>query len=451
MAREKLWTKDFVLGAGVNFAIMANYYSLMVVVADYAMKQYGSSAAVAGLAASIFIIGALVSRVVVGYIMDRVGRKRLLLIVSTLEVLFSAAYFLGLNIGVLFVLRFCHGFCYGAGSTTVGTVVTSIVPNSRKGEGIGYYMLSVTVGAAIGPFLGMFLTQVAGYELLFGAATFIAVGNLVSVILLKVPEQKLQVKKAKAAKVEAKQSAEAAVGEAAPATASTSPAAAAAAVAAPAAAATSKGASAAKPAASKHRFSLKDFLEFTIFPLSATCAVLYFCYSSLLTFLTPFSAEAGLETASSFFFVVYAIATFATRPFTGKLFDSKGDKYVMIPAFVAFIIGMAILSSVHTPVAMLVSAALLGFGVGTIQSSALALCVRMTPDSRIALANSTFYMFLDLGVGVGPLLLGMAEPVLGYRGLFISMAFVATLALVAYLFVGRKRGTMRRLLKEDEG
>lgn len=450
MAREKLWTKDFVLGAGVNFAIMANYYSLMVVVADYAMKQYGASAAVAGLAASIFIIGALVSRVVVGYIMDRVGRKRLLLIVSTLEVVFSAAYFLGLNIGVLFVLRFCHGFCYGAGSTTVGTVVTSIVPNSRKGEGIGYYMLSVTVGAAIGPFLGMFLTQIAGYELLFGAATFIAVGNLVSVILLKVPEQKPQVKKVRAANVEAKQSAEAAVGEAA--NASASPAASTAAVATPAtAAATSKGTAAAKPAAPKHRFSLKDFLEFTIFPLSATCAVLYFCYSSLLTFLTPFSAEAGLETASSFFFVVYAIATFATRPFTGKLFDSKGDKYVMIPAFVAFIIGMAILSSVHTPVAMLVSAALLGFGVGTIQSSALALCVRMTPDSRIALANSTFYMFLDLGVGVGPLLLGMAEPVLGYRGLFISMAFVAALALVAYLFVGRKRGTMRRLLKEDEG
>ncbi len=450
MAREKLWTKDFVLGAGVNFAIMANYYSLMVVVADYAMKQYGASAAVAGLAASIFIIGALVSRVVVGYIMDRVGRKRLLLIVSTLEVVFSAAYFLGLNIGVLFVLRFCHGFCYGAGSTTVGTVVTSIVPNSRKGEGIGYYMLSVTVGAAIGPFLGMFLTQVAGYELLFGAATFIAVGNLVSVILLKVPEQKPQVKKVKAAKAEAKQSAEAAVGEAA--NSSASPAASTAAVAAPAtAAATGKGTAAAKPAAPKHRFSLKDFLEFTIFPLSATCAVLYFCYSSLLTFLTPFSAEAGLETASSFFFVVYAIATFATRPFTGKLFDSKGDKYVMIPAFVAFIIGMAILSSVHTPVAMLASAALLGFGVGTIQSSALALCVRMTPDSRIALANSTFYMFLDLGVGVGPLLLGMAEPVLGYRGLFISMAFVAALALIAYLFVGRKRGTMRRLLKEDEG
>ena len=405
MAQEKLWTKDFVLGAGVNFAIMTNYYCLMVVVADYAMKQYGSPASIAGLAASIFIIGALVSRVVTGGIMDRVGRKRLLLIVSALEVVFSALYLVGLDLGVLFVLRFFHGFCYGAGSTTVGTIVTSIVPNSRKGEGIGYYMLSVTVGAAVGPFLGMFLTQVAGYQLLFAAATFIAVGNLVSVVLLKVPEGRRP---------------------------------------------SSRAAAAAKAArVRKHKFGVKDFLEFTIMPLSSTCAVLYFCYSSLLTFLTPFSAEAGLEAASSFFFVVYAIATFVTRPFTGKLFDVKGDKYVMIPSFLAFIVGMALLSTVHHPVAMLVAAGLLGFGVGTIQSSALALCVRMAPDSRIALANSTFYMFLDLGVGIGPLVLGAIEPVLGYRGLFISMSVVAVLAMVGYLVVGRRGGTMRKLLAEN--
>ena len=73
----------------------------------------------------------------------------------------------------------------------------------------------------------------------------------------------------------------------------------------------------------------------------------------------------------------------------------------------------------------------------------------MAPDSRIALANSTFYMFLDLGVGIGPLVLGLIEPWLGYRGLFISMAFVAAGALVAYLAVGRKGGRMRRLLSGE--
>ena len=88
------------------------------------------------------------------------------------------------------------------------------------------------------------------------------------------------------------------------------------------------------------RPSLTNYLESSVIPIGAVCALLFFCYSSLLAFLTPFAAENGLETPASFFFVVYAIATFVTRPFTGKLFDRKGDRVVMVPAFVAFIVGM---------------------------------------------------------------------------------------------------------------
>ena len=51
---------------------------------------------------------------------------------------------------MLFVLRFLHGFAFGACSTSIGTIVTALVPDDRKGEGVGYYMLSVTLGAAVG-------------------------------------------------------------------------------------------------------------------------------------------------------------------------------------------------------------------------------------------------------------------------------------------------------------
>lgn len=195
---------------------------------------------------------------------------------------------------------------------------------------------------------------------------------------------------------------------------------------------------------------LRNYLESSVVPISAVCALLFFCYSSLLAFLTPFAAESGLETPASFFFVVYAIATFVTRPFTGKLFDRKGDRVVMVPAFIAFIVGMGLLATVYQPTAMLIAAALLGFGVGTVQASGLALAVRLAPDDRLSLANSTFYILLDIGVGVGPLLLGIVQPLWGYRGLFEAMSLVAIVALAAYLLVSRKKGTMRRKLEEAE-
>lgn len=416
-AQAKLWTKDFTLGTAVNFLLMVNYYGLMVVVADYAMKTYQAPAATAGLAASIFIIGALAARLVSGRIMDKVGRKRLLVIGAIGEVVFSVLYLTGLGFAPLFLIRLLHGFAYGACSTTIGTIVTALVPDSRKGEGVGYYMLSVTLGAAIGPFLGMFLTQNAGFFVLFVTTAAVAVLSLLAAAQLKVPERASESDAEiveKGDEIAREERAE-------------------------------KGGDFRVP-----RFDVKNYLESSVLPIGAVCALLFFCYSSLLTFLTPFAAENGLETAASFFFVVYAVATFVTRPFTGKLFDRKGDRVVMIPAFIAFIVGMGLLATVNRPVAMLIAAALLGFGVGTIQASGLALAVRISPDDRLGLANSTFYILLDVGVGIGPLVLGIVQPFWGYRGLFEAMSAVAIVALMAYLFVSRRKGSMRKKLVEQE-
>ena len=328
-----------------------------------------------------------------------------------------------MDFGMLFVLRFLHGFAFGACSTSIGTIVTALVPDDRKGEGVGYYMLSVTLGAAVGPFLGMYLTQTAGAETLFVVAAIAAALGLLAATQLKVPELRDERMEAAAGSMhesveqKAREIAEEERDERA------------------------GGFRVPQP-------RLSNYLERSIIPISAVCALLFFCYSSLLAFLTPFAAERGLETPASFFFVVYAIATFVTRPFTGKLFDRKGDRVVMVPAFIAFICGMALLATVYRPAAMLIAAALLGFGVGTVQASGLALAVRIAPDDRLSLANSTFYALLDIGVGAGPFLLGIIQPLWGYDGLFTAMAGVAIIALAAYLWVSRANGTMRRKLKE---
>ncbi|MEA5019050.1 MAG: MFS transporter [Gordonibacter sp.] len=413
MATAKLWTKDFTLGTLVNFLLMVNYYGLMVVVADYSMKTYQAPAAAAGLAASIFIIGALIARLISGRVMDKIGRKRLLVIGAVGEVIFSALYLIGPAFAPLFALRLLHGFSYGICSTTIGTIVTSLVPDSRKGEGVGYYMLSVTLGAAIGPFLGMFLTQNAGFQLLFIVSALVAALSLGAAALLKAPESSRSSIETKARDIAREERDEEASAFRVP------------------------------------RPNVKNYLEPSVLSISSVCAVLFFCYSSLLAFLTPFAAENGLEGPASYFFIVYAIATFVTRPFTGKLFDRKGDRAVMIPAFIAFIIGMGLLATVHQAPAMLVAGALMGFGVGTIQASGLALAVRIAPDDRLSLANSTFYIMLDIGVGIGPLLLGIIQPLWGYRGLFQAMSFVALVALIVYLLVSRKKGKIRQELENQ--
>ena len=104
-SQERLWTKDFILGTLINFLLMVNYYSLMVVITSYSMKVYDAPASAAGLAASIFIIGALIARVFAGTMMDRIGRKRILLVGIAVEVACSALYLLGIGFAPLFASK----------------------------------------------------------------------------------------------------------------------------------------------------------------------------------------------------------------------------------------------------------------------------------------------------------------------------------------------------------
>lgn len=392
---NKLWTRQFVVGTLINFVIALNYFMLMVIMTAYALEKYDASATAAAFCASIFIIGTLFARFICAPLMTHFGKKTLMVAGGTMVIIFTGFYLLEMPFVLLFAIRFVHGMAYGVCSTTIATIVTGIVPASRKGEGIGYFMLSVPLGSALGPFLGVSVSRNMGYETLFVIAFVLALLMIPCLFGLgKIPE-----------------------------------------------APKSKAAFPNKASKSKRSFNqmLYPFIENSVLPIAFICGIIFFGYSSLLTFLTPYSIEIGLSRAASVFFVIYALAMFVTRPFTGKAFDRKGPTVVMTPAFFSFSIGMIILAFAANDWMILVSAAFLGFAVGTVQSSGLSMAVRIASDERLSVANATFYMLLDCGVGVGPIILGVIVPLIGYSNLYMLMAAVGMIAFALFLAILRKR------------
>lgn len=387
MTQPKLWTKNFIAGTGINTLLVLNYYLLMIIMTEFAKGQYQISDSIAGLSASMFIIGALVARLFSAQLMERIGSKRLLVFAVLAEVVTSFLYFFAANVWILFLIRFIHGISYGMASTSVSTVVTGIIPEERHGEGIGYFMLSITLGAAIGPFLGMFLIGHGGYSYIFATCTLAAILCFIAALSFHGAKEPTKTTTKKAV------------------------------------------------AAEKSSFQI---FEVKALPISAVCAGIYFCYSGIISFLTPYSGEIHLQTAATFFFVVYSFVILATRPLTGRLFDVKGARFVMLPAFFSFFIGMILLGCVQSGFMLLLSAAFLGFGVGVIQSSGLAIAVKNSPADRLSYVNSTFYIFIDIGTGIGPFLLGFITPVMGYRGMYLLMAIFTLLFCLLYLIVDKK-------------
>lgn len=464
-APEPLWTKSFVFGTLLNFFIAGNYFMLMVVMTAYALNVYQAAPAVAAFCASAFIVGTLFSRFASAPLMERFGRMPVLTVGAVAEVVLTVLYLLNEPLGALIGVRLVHGFAYGMCSTTLATVITSLIPASRKGEGIGYFMLSITLGSAIGPFAGIFVSNNFGYDTLFAIAS-IMVALAVPCAFLLQPPKPTRVKGSAAKTADEMQAAADAVGGAiaqAPAeegreerVAEKADQAALQATADDACPACG-GAGDECPHCSRipsthleekitdkvEHSPLARFVEAGVLPISVVCGLLFFGYSSLLTFLTPYATELGLSRAASVFFVAYALAMFVTRPFTGRAFDRKGPHPVMIPAFVSFVLGMVLVAYSSNDWMLLGAAMLLGFGVGTVQSCGLAMAVRVTSDARLSVANATFYMLLDVGVGIGPILLGLIVPLIGYQALYLCMAAVGALALVLFLVVAKTEKGVR--------
>ncbi|KAF1304279.1 MFS transporter [Enterococcus saccharolyticus] len=384
MEKSKLWTKDFITVTLVNFLAYLVYYLLMIIIAEYAMDSLSATPSQAGGAVGIFIIGALIARLLTGGIIERVGYKRMLFIGLAIYLVASLFYYGAHSLLLLMVVRFLHGVGFGSASVVTSTIAAQIIPVARRGEGIGYYSLSTTMASAIGPMLGMFLVRQLSFYAIVTVSIVLLVVAGIGAFILNIPKSHYT------------------------------------------------------PDYEKSSISIHHFLEMKAVPISLIGILLGVGYSSIVSFLTSYTSEIGLVAAGSFFFIVYSVAILFSRPVAGRLIDTKGENFVMYPSFISFTIGLFLMGIASNGVILLLSAVFIGAGFGTFLSSGQTIAIKVAPEHRVGLATSTFLAIVDAAVGIGPSILGALVPIIGYNGVYVSMAVVALVAGVLYFIFNKQ-------------
>lgn len=382
---EKIWSKDFISITLTNFLMYIIHYALIVTVTLFTINEFNANEGMGGLAAGIFIIGMLFGRLYSGKHIDQLQPKVVLTIGLLASIITVALYFTIQSLTILMLVRFLHGIAFGISSTATGAIASKIVPESKKGEGIGYYALSTTVASAIGPFVGILINQHLGFKMNFIFCLIIIILSFLVSLTIK----RLSIKSND-------QINENNVNE-------------------------PKG---------LHKYLQKEAL-----PIAIVAVFVGVAYASVLSFLTAYAEVINLISAASFFFMVYAVSTLVSRPITGKIFDKMGENKVIYPSFLCFFIGLGLLAISSNSVTLLVSSIFIGLGYGTLIPSFQAIAVQASPKDKIGLATSTFYMLADLGAGFAPFILGLLIPFVGYRNLYWLMGVLIILVCILYYFL----------------
>lgn len=380
MEETKLFNKGFLSITVINFIVYLIYYLLMVIIAVIAKDNLGATTGQAGFASGIYIIGTLLARLFFGKKLELYGRKQVLRYGILFYLVTTAAYFYIPTIGVMFAIRFLNGFAYGVVSTACNTIVTAYIPKNKYGQGINYYGLSTSLAAAIGPFIGMLLLNFSNFYAIIVFSTVMIALTTIACFVMKIQNIALNADAIRLAK----------------------------------------------------KYTLDSFIEYRVLFISFIGFLIGLSYSSVLSFLAAYAKEINLAEISTFFFVVYALVVTFTRPASGKIFDKKGENYVLYPSFAFLALGLFVLSFTTSGAMLLISGGLIGLGYGTFMSNGQAVCLKLAPIARVGVALSTYFIGLDLGLGVGPYLMGMLQNMLSFSGLYQVAGVIPLVCIVLY-------------------
>ncbi len=384
-----LWNRSFILCVLNNLFLFTYYFALIAILPIYITTDLGGTVKEAGLALTLFLVSSIAIRPFSGLIIEKLGKKLAMRGAGLLFALFAFSYLLIDSMSSLLIVRFLHGIWFSILTTVTVPVANDFIPDQRKGEGMGYFVMSTNLGVVFGPLIALTTIQFTSFQMLFGIlAVLISLGLIFSLILniRELPQAKLKT-------------------------------------------------------AEKSRLSLQDIIETKVLAVSFVALLTAFAYSSITSFITVFAETKQLLAYVSLFFIVFAFSMLLVRPWVGKFYDNKGPDAVIYPSLIFFALGLVLVTLVNNQWMLWLSAVFIGIGYGSLFPCLQTLAIQAVEKQRMGHAISTFFTLFDLGLAVGSVMMGIFIAHWGYETTYMLCAMIVILTLLVYRYTISKKRT----------
>lgn len=379
ITKQALWTKNFILITLVNLFIFTSFYFLLPTLPIYIVEELQGNEGNVGYILGALTIAAVMVRPISGYLLDTINRKIVLLVALVFFAITTFIYNFATSLLLLFVLRIFHGFSWGFVTTGAGTIASDIIPASRRGEGMGYYGLANTIAMALGPMISLFILSSYGFTSLFTSCFVISLLGLICAFSIRGYSTNIN---------EGKE---------------------------------------------KTKISLNSFLELSVLSLSIVLFFVTITYGGIISFITLYAEQLNIKNAGIFFFI-YGLSLLFVRPVAGRTFDKKGPNKIMIIGFFSLVVSFIVLFLATGYLFFILSAIFLGIGFGIIQPTILAMAINRVEPHRRGAVNGTIFTAMDLGIGVGSIIMGVLSNSLGLSVMFLFCALLIIIpATIFYL------------------
>jgi MFS family permease len=376
----RLFTPRFFIMCAYSFTVFVSVFQLLPT-APYHILDLGGSTAEAGLFLGFLAFASAASAPFTGSIGDRLGQRRVLIVVSLILAGFTFSYTFITNHRLMLALVIPHGMVWSALLSAQGAYMTHTVPESRRAEGIGYWGLASVLAVAGAPSLGFWVYRY-GWDALTLELT--ALNVLMAVVAWRLPDDRAEPH---------------------------------------------------DDVAHPPHYAI----EWRVLLLSVTTALVSFGYGALTSFTALF-ADALQVRPRSLFLTGMAVAVMIGRLTIGRTIDAVGHRRVLLRCMALPAAGILLLSMAQGTSTFLASALIFGAGFGLMHPAYTAFVMAHVSPIRRGAAFGAMIAAFDTGIGSGSSVMGWLVQHFGFRWGFAAIGVVTALALPCFLVAEKRLG-----------
>lgn len=372
---EKIWNKRFILLFITNLLMMATFYASVPIIPIYC-QEVGITGSKIGIVLTAMSITTVLFRPFAGYILGNFNRYHVYLLFLALFCLPFLGFAFISAFGMLVIIRLYMGVVYSVCGSATMTLAGDVLPQNKVGLGINRFALTISLGMAAGPFVGI---QVQNH--LSSRAPFLVLFALTVIALICVLCCNIQYPK-----VERKQ------------------------------------------------FRLADAFYKPALPFMLNMIFIMIPFGAMIAYSSMLAQEKGLTSATPYFYICLVAGMLLSKFSTQKLIDNGKHKPLVLISLVILILTMASYYFLSTAAHFLAAGFLLGIGYGILQPLFQSFVTGTTPAPKRGAANATYLLSYDIGIGIGSLTMGFFQESLGLATGFAVTAIAYIIGGAIYLF-----------------
>ena len=377
---------------------------------------------ITGSLRSVFMLSAVFGRFFVGRLVDKYGRKPVILFGIGMQGVMTFFFGSITSIPMLFIFRGFQGIGFAGQTVAINTAITDMLPEDRLSEGIGYNGLSQSISQAIGPGVAVMIMDSIGYTRIFSIFSIFSFLSLFVACTLNV--NKFRLAKQRITLEQKIIMDDASVEE-------------------------NEKPTIIQPV--EEYTGIMKYISRIVEPKSvipALCPAFNgLANTTINTFLLLYGRDTLLIEGFALFSTVQAVSIASSRLLGGRLVGRFGLRRIVIPALAVNACCLISISYLAKTLPMfLVIAALYGFCTGLIQPVFNATTIIVAPFERRGVASSTYFNFLDIGNAVGGVLWGSIAVQAGLQNIFaLSALSLVVAAGIFYYATGYIEMPMRKI------